>query len=371
MAADVEYVVFGAGVIGLACGRKLAERKKSFFVLEKENQFGTGISSRNSEVIHSGIYYGADSLKTKLCIEGRRLLYEYCETKNVPFKKTGKLIVAVEADEIPKLRSLYENGKRNGIDELYWWDEAEIKRTEPSVRAVAAIYSSETGIVETKDLMSSYSADLSGEYGSLICNKYPVSLETAGKHWRISLNDGSEFTSEKVINSCGLGAYDFLGKIRDFPEESRPAAFRMAKGHYFSLTGSNIRVSHLIYPLPQVGGLGVHLTLDLAGGIRFGPDVEWVERENYDVPENLRSKFYDSVKRYLPQVHPDQLQPSYAGIRPKLHGPEEKFADFLIQTEKEHGMEGLVNLLGIESPGVTSSLAIANLVLNSLEGESL
>ncbi|EQA36500.1 FAD dependent oxidoreductase [Leptospira inadai serovar Lyme str. 10] len=367
--ADIEYVVFGAGVIGLACGKELAARKKNFFVLEKESQFGTGISSRNSEVIHSGIYYGANSLKTKLCIEGRKLLYYYCKERGVPFKKTGKLIVAVESDEIPKLKSLYTNGKQNGINELFLWNEEEIRRAEPDISAVAAIYSPETGIVETKDLMSSYLADLNGEYGTLICNKSPVFLEHIQGYWKILLNDGTEFTTKKVINSCGLGAYDFLGKIHDFPREALPA-FQMAKGHYFSLTGANIAVSHLIYPLPQIGGLGVHLTLDLAGGVRFGPDVEWVTEENYAVPEILRLKFYDSVKRYLPQIHADQLQPSYAGIRPKLHGPKEKFADFLIQTEKEHGMPGLVNLLGIESPGITSSLAIANLVLNSLEGES-
>lgn len=362
MQADVEYTIFGAGVIGLACARELASQKKEFYILEKESQFGTGISSRNSEVIHSGIYYNKDSLKTKLCIEGRKLLYHYCEDKKVSYKKTGKLIVATDESEIPKLKTLFENGRQNGVEGLSFLEESEIKKMEPNVNAIASIYCSETGIIDTKELMTSYLSDAEEAGGTLVCNKEPVQIKSKHSHWQILLSDGTEFTTEKIINACGLGAVRLLECIQDYPQEKIPE-FRMAKGHYFSLNRSQRKISHLIYPLPQTGGLGVHLTLDLAGEVRFGPDVHWVDKENYEIPESLRFVFYDSVKRYLPWVQLENLQPAYAGIRPKLHGPDEKFADFLIQTEAEHGMKGLVNLFGIESPGITASLAIAKMVV--------
>ncbi len=366
MSVDIEYTIFGAGVIGLACGKELASRNKEFYILEKENQFGTGISSRNSEVIHSGIYYNADTLKTKLCIEGRKKIYKYCEEKKVSYKKTGKLIVATEESEISRLKTLFENGKQNGVDGLSWLDESDVKKKEPDIQAVAAIFSSETGIVETKELMSAYLSDSEAKGGSLVYNKTPVKIEYSNSHWNILLSDETEFTTKKIINACGLGAVQFLHCIKDFPKEKIPE-LKMAKGHYFSMSGRKEKISHLIYPLPQVGGLGVHLTLDLAGGVRFGPDVHWIETENYEVPDSLRFLFSESVKRYLPWIEPENLQPGYAGIRPKLHGPNEKFADFKIQFESEHGLPGLVNLLGIESPGITSSLAIASVVLNELE----
>jgi 2-hydroxyglutarate dehydrogenase len=362
--ADIEFTIFGAGVIGLACARELASYKKEFYILEKENQFGTGISSRNSEVIHSGIYYNPDSLKTKLCIEGRNLLYRYCEDKKVSYKKTGKLIVATDESEIPKLKTLFENGKQNGVDGLYFWEESQIKKAEPDIQAVAAIYCRETGIIDTKELMNAYLSEAEEAGGALVCSKEPVQIKRNQTNWQILLSDGTEFTTEKIINACGLGAVKVIECIQDYPHDRIPE-FRMAKGHYFSLTGTPKKFSHLIYPLPQVGGLGVHLTLDLAGEVRFGPDVHWVEKENYEVPESLRSVFHESVKRYLPWIEPENLQPGYAGIRPKLHGPNEKFADFKIQTEAEHGLKGLVNLLGIESPGITASLAIAKLVVEN------
>jgi 2-hydroxyglutarate dehydrogenase len=364
MKADIEFTIFGAGVIGLACARELASYKKEFYILEKENQFGTGISSRNSEVIHSGIYYNPDSLKTKLCIEGRNLLYRYCEEKKVSYKKTGKLIVATDESEIPKLKTLFENGKQNGVDGLYFWEESQIKKAEPDIQAVAAIYCRETGIVETKELMTAYLADAENASGNLVLNKHPVKIKRNQNNWEILLSDGTEFTTEKKINACGLGARKFIQCIEDFPKDKIPD-LKMAKGHYFSLTKTAKKFSHLIYPLPQIGGLGVHLTLDLAGEVRFGPDVHWIETENYEVPESLRFVFYESVKRYLPWIQVENLQPGYAGIRPKLHGPKEKFADFKIQTEADHGMKGLVNLLGIESPGITASLAIAKLVVEN------
>lgn len=369
MQANTEYTIFGAGVIGLACARELASHKKEFYILEKENQFGTGIISRNSEVIHSGIYYNKDSLKTKLCIEGRKLLYPYCEDKKVSYKKTGKLIVATEESEISKLKTLFENGKQNGVEGLSFLEESEIKKVEPNLNAIAAIYSSETGIVDTKELMTAYLSDVEKAGGILVFNKKPVQIRRISSHWQILLSDGTEFTTEKIISACGLGAVRFLECIQDYPQEKIPE-FRMAKGHYFSLNRSQRKISHLIYPLPQIGGLGVHLTLDLAGEVRFGPDVHWIDRENYEVPESLRLNFYESVKRYLPWIQLENLQPAYAGIRPKLHGPNEKFADFLIQTEAEHGMKGLVNLLGIESPGITASLAIAKRVVELADSKN-
>jgi len=362
MKADIEYTIFGAGVIGLACARELGSHKKDFYILEKKSQFGTGISSRNSEVIHSGIYYSKDSLKTRLCIEGRKLLYRYCEEKKVSYKKTGKLIVATEESEIPKLKALFENGQQNGIDGLSFWEKSDIKKVEPNIQAVAAIHSRETGIVETKELMTAYLSDAENTNGTLVLNKHPVKIKRYQNHWKILLSDGTEFTTENIINACGLGATKFMECIENFPQDKIPD-LKMAKGHYFSLTKTSKKFSHLIYPLPQVGGLGVHLTLDLAGEARFGPDVHWIETENYEVPESLRTLFHSSVKRYLPWIVPENLQPAYAGIRPKLHGPNEKFADFKIQSEAEHGMKGLVNLLGIESPGITASLAIAKLVV--------
>jgi L-2-hydroxyglutarate oxidase LhgO len=366
MSVDIEYVVFGAGVIGLACGRELAKRKKEFYILEKESKFGTGISSRNSEVIHSGIYYNTDTLKTKLCILGRRKLYDYCEEKNISYRKTGKLIVATNEDEIEKLANLFENGKKNGIEGLVWLNKQEVTKKEPSINAIAAIHSKETGIIETKELMLAYLTDLEAGGGNIVYNKFPSIIEYFDNYWKITLSDETVFTTKNIINACGLGAKKFMECIKDFPSKLIPD-LKMAKGHYFSMKGRKEKISHLIYPLPQIGGLGIHLTLDLAGEVRFGPDVEWVETENYEVPENLIFTFYESIKKYLPWIESNNLQPSYAGIRPKLHGPDKKFADFYLQTEKEHEKKGLINLLGIESPGITSSLAIAELVIDILE----
>ena len=359
MNESIDCVVIGAGVVGLAVARAMALRGRETLILEAESAIGTETSSRNSEVIHAGISYPAGSAKARFCVEGKRLLYEFCEARGVEYRRCGKLIVAADEVQIPALKSIEGMARANGVTDLTWLNSDEARALEPELNAVAALCSPSTGIVDSHGLMLA----LQGEFekaGGVIAFRSPVQHGVcAGKV--IHLEAGSEelmsFAASIVINCAGLHAQEVSRRIDGVRRRSIPPAY-FAKGNYYVLQ-TRAPFRRLVYPVPEPGGLGVHLTLDLAGQARFGPDVEWVERPDYTVDPARAGRFYDAIRRYWPALPDGSLQPGYAGIRPKLHGPDGPAADFLIQGPDVHGVQGLVSLYGIESPGLTSALAIA------------
>ncbi len=365
---DLEYVVIGAGVIGLAIARLLALNGKDVYLLEKNAQIGEGISSRNSEVIHAGIYYPQDSLKARLCVRGKHLLYEYCQRHAIGCDKKGKLIVAGDQLEQQRLMSIQEHAVRNGVDDIRFLAQSEINELEPALSSVAALFSPSTGIVDSHGFMLQLQADYERAGGQCVFNTEIEPLVSGDNGIvLVSRKDDMQIRAKVCINACGLGAVAFAKALIVGSLSSSLNAF-YAKGSYFSYQ-SKVPFKHLIYPVPVHGGLGVHLTLDLQGRAKFGPDVEWLKASepfDYRVPEHKRDVFYRAVKRYWPLVEESKLLPDYAGIRPKLSGPDEAAADFMIQGESEHGIPGLINVLGIESPGLTASLAIAEYVADHL-----
>lgn len=366
MSENVECVVIGAGVVGLAVARALALRGLGPIVVEAERAIGTGTSSRNSEVIHAGIYYPRGSLKAVLCVEGRRRLYAYCADRGVEHRRCGKLIVATSEEQLPALRSIAEAARANGVDDLRWLEADAARSLEPELCCVAALESPSTGIVDSHGLMLALRGDLEVAGGM-------VALGAPVLHGRVSpgtivLEIGGdapmELHARRVVNCAGLNAQAVARTIDGVPPQSVPPIY-YAKGNYFSLSG-RAPFSRLVYPIPERAGLGVHLTLDLAGRARFGPDVEWIDSIDYTVDPRRADRFYAEIRRYWPRLPDGALQPAYAGIRPKLHAPNEPSRDFSIQGPKEHGIPGLVNLYGIESPGLTASLAIAERVADAL-----
>lgn len=354
----VQAAVIGAGVAGLALARRLAMDGLEVVVLEAEDRFGTGASSRNSEVMHSGIYYGAGTLKARLCVAGRGLLEAYCRDRGVAHRRCGKLIVAGPGQE-DALRALMARGEANGVSGLAWLDGAAARALEPELRCAAAIHSPATGILDSHGLMRALLLDAE-EAGAAFVPRSPV-LGGAATRDGVLLEVGGEAPMEllaaRCYNCAGLGAGDLARRFRGARAEALPAT-RMAKGSYFALAGP-APFSRLVYPVPEAAGLGVHLTLDLEGRARFGPDVEWVEREDYGVDPARAAGFDAAIRAYWPGLPEGALEPAYAGIRAKLQGPGEPAADFLVQGPEAHGVPGLVNLLGIESPGLTSCLALA------------
>ena len=357
----VDCIVVGAGVVGLALARELALRGREVVVLESEDRIGTGISSRNSEVIHAGIYYPAGSLKARLCVAGNRTLYAYCVQHHVEHRRCGKLIVATDATQVEALRQLRDRAAANGVADLQWLDAEEALHLEPRLHCTAALLSPSTGIVDSHGLMRSLCLEAETAGASVVL-KSPVLGGRAtpkGLEIRVGGDEPMTLVAARVFNAAGLGALALAHAIEGVrPASLPPLPRRFAKGSYFSLSLA-APFSRLVYPIPPLGALGVHLTLDLAGQARFGPDVEWIDREDYDVDPHRADSFYSEVRKYWPGLPDGSLQPAYAGIRPKLHGPGEPAPDFLIQREADHGVPGLVNLLGIESPGLTACLALA------------
>lgn len=356
----VECIVIGAGVVGLALARHLALQGREVVVLEAEDRIGTGISSRNSEVVHAGIYYPAGSLKARLCVAGNCAVYAFCQAHGVNHRCCGKLIVATHGSQVEALRQLRARAEINGV-ELQWLEAAAARELEPRLHCTAALLSPSTGIVDSHGLMRALCLEAE-THGASVVLKSPV-LGGRGLVGGLEIDVGGEqpmtLLAGRVYNCAGLGAVALARAFNGArPESLPPLPERFAKGSYFSLSGA-APFSRLIYPVPSQGGLGVHLTLDLAGQARFGPDVEWVDRENYDVDPRRADGFYDEVRKYWPELPDGALQPAYAGIRPKLHGPGEVAPDFLLQREDAHGLPGLVHLLGIESPGLTACLALA------------
>lgn len=362
------YAVIGAGAVGLAVARSLSQRFQGecdVLVVEKERSFGTGISSRNSEVVHSGLYYPTGSLKHRLCVAGRRSLYQYCAQKSIPHNKCGKLVVAAGRSEEPELDILFEKGRSNGIENIERLTRDQASALEPDVSASAALFLAETGILDSHSFMKSLESDIAGGNGTVSYDSEVVAIGRQGHGFQIRLRSGERFRSDHVINSGGLGA-SVIARMLGMA----PASMYPCKGSYFAYSGAH-RVKHLVYPIPEKGlaGLGVHATIDLAGRLRFGPDVEYVSStDDFMVDERKLGAFQNAARRLFPGIDGNKLLTDQAGIRPKLQGPDDaEISDFYIREEADKGFPGLVNLLGIESPGLTASLAIGDQVLSILQ----
>ena len=363
----VDCIVIGAGVIGLAVGRRLALAGLDTLVLEREAAHGTQTSSRNSEVIHAGIYYPPGSLKGRLCVQGREQLYRYCGLRGVPHRRCGKLVVATQDAERATLQRYLDTARGNVVTDLEWRTPAQVSQLEPAVRCAAALWSPSTGIIDSHALMQALLGDLEANGGVLACRAEVTGVQLeSGRHRVTVVQDGgtTELAARIVVNSAGLGAQDVARRMAGLDPATIPPR-HLAKGHYFTLHG-RAPFHHLVYPVAGNAGLGIHVTLDLAGQVRFGPDVEWVERIDYTPDAARRAAFATAIRRYYPQLDESRLQPGYTGIRPKLSGPDEPAADFLIQGPRAHGWPGVVNLYGIESPGLTACLAIADEVAATL-----
>jgi len=366
MPQSVDAVVIGAGVVGLACARRLAQAGLETIVVEREARFGQGISSRNSEVIHAGLYYPTGSLKAKLCVAGRKLLYEYVTERGVPHRRLGKLVVATGRRQVEALDALARRARANGCSEVEMLSGAEARRMEPALRCDQALSSPRTGIVDSHALMLSFLGDIqqAGGYLALEAEAARGEVVAAGMRLWISGDDETCLDARYVVNAAGLDAPGVARRIAGFPDRCVPRQ-GYAKGSYFVLSGVS-PFGRLVYPMPEPGGLGVHLTLDMEGRARFGPDVEWVSCPEYAVDSAKREAFARAIREYWPDCDARRLQPGYAGVRPKLEPNAEGASDFLIQGAETHGISGLVNMFGIESPGLTASLAIADEVATRL-----
>lgn len=371
---QVDCVVIGAGVVGLAVAREMALQGRETILLEREASFGTISSARNSEVIHAGIYYPKDSLKAKLCVQGNRQLYEYCRSHQVATQPYGKLIVATDPSQIDDLQALLYKAQNNGVPEIKMISGDEAKRLEPQLNCVAAILSSSTGIVDSHGYMLSLLGGFEDAGGMVAYQSPLISAKPIGQNAKSGFEleiggaDGMRIQAKLLINCAGMSAPAVAQRIEGLSQQQIPKAY-FAKGNYFSLSGKS-PFNHLIYPIPEPGGLGVHLTLDMAGQAKFGPDVEWLEidKENqidYTVNPARGEGFYEAVRRYWPGLKDKALQADYSGVRSKIVPPNAPAGDFCFNTPKDHGLEGLFNLYGFESPGLTSSLAIAQ----HLEGQ--
>lgn len=366
MTEQLDAVVIGAGVVGLAVARALALDGREVIVLEAEPNIGMHTSSRNSEVIHAGIYYPENSLKARFCVEGKEKLYQYCESRDIPHNRLGKLIVATDQSEVSQLDKIQSMAEKNGVADLRVLDKADVQRLEPNVKCAAALFSPSTGIIDSHVFMLSLQADIEANRGMVLTNTCVSHVEIGEKEFLIEVDGSAERVScRTLVNSAGLSAGTVARGMRTLDSAFAPEIY-FAKGHYFSYRGRS-PFQHLVYPVPVDGGLGVHATNDLAGSARFGPDVEWVDGVDYEFDSGRLSGFVDSIRRYFPAVDDARLAPAYTGIRPKLTRPGQAPADFRIEGHEDHAIHGLVNMYGIESPGLTASLAIGDHVAMLLQ----
>ncbi len=367
---SVDAIVIGAGVVGLAVARALALQRREVMVLEAANAIGTGISARNSEVIHAGMYYPSGSLKASLCVQGRAQLVAYCQERGIAHRLCGKLIVATQASQILKLKAIQDQALANGVTDVRWLSAQEAMAMEGALKCVAALLSPSTGIVDSHGLMLSFQGDLENAGGMVVLNAAVESVDldsdkTSSPQHRVSMADGSVLATRTLINAAGLMAPALAHQFSGLAPQHISTAY-FAKGNYFTLN-SPAPFRRLIYPVPESAGLGVHLTLDLGGQAKFGPDVQWVDTpDDFQVDASRSDAFYAAVRTYWPALPDGALQSGYAGIRPKISSPQSPVSDFLIQGPETHGVPGLVNLFGIESPGLTSSMAIADWVTKLL-----
>ena len=368
MTLDIDSVVVGAGVVGLAVGRALAVSGRDTIVLESELAIGTATSSRNSEVIHAGLYYAAGSLKAQLCVSGKEALYTYCAEHGIPHRRVGKLIVAAGKTEIAELEGLQVSARANGVDDLEFLDAAHLTKMEPNARGAGALFSPSTGIVDSHALMLAYQGEIEDAGGRIAFGSRLARAGPKGQGFdlEVSLEGGERMrlTCRQLVNAAGLNAQAVARSVAGLPRAAVPARY-LAKGSYFALSGPS-PFERLIYPLPDASGLGIHATLDMAGRTRFGPDVEWVDRIDYAVDPARAAAFAKAISGYFPGISSGALQPAYAGIRPKIVPRGAPPGDFVVQGPAGHGIGGLVNLFGIESPGLTASLAIAESALSAL-----
>jgi L-2-hydroxyglutarate oxidase LhgO len=369
--SDVDVLVIGGGVVGLACAAKLALRGDSVLLIERNTNTGEETSSRNSGVIHAGLYYPIESLKSQLCTRGRQLLYARAARDGIAHRKIGKLLVATDADEEVRLRALALRAEENGVPGLRWVERSELQKLEPNLRATLALFSPESGIVDAHGLFASYRAEAIAHGAMLVLRTRVRAIEHLGDHYRVETEhcQTGELTSvlaRSVINAAGLEASN-VAALAGLPVRELGYVQQLCKGDYFQLAPRVARlVSHLIYPLPVHAGLGVHLTFDTGGQLRAGPDTEYISAPDYQVDPDKGDAFYAAVSRYLPAVTRDDFTPDYAGLRPKLQGPGEPFRDFVVEESTRHGLPRFVNLLGIESPGLTASEAIGDYVRDLL-----
>ncbi|MDH4126605.1 MAG: NAD(P)/FAD-dependent oxidoreductase [Gammaproteobacteria bacterium] len=355
MSEQLDCVVVGAGVVGLAVSRALALAGREVVVLESEPHIGMHASSRNSEVIHAGLYYPTHSLKARLCVQGREMLYAYCNLRRINHRRLGKLIVATDPQDIDRLHGLREQAVGNGVQDLVLLSTDEVNELEPQVSCAAALLSPSTGIIDSHEFMTALQGDVEGSGGTVLFDSAVSNVKVADNGLRFE-SDGRPFACRTLVNAAGAKAQDLVRSlIAGVPQRY------LAIGHYYAYQGKS-PFRHLIYPLPSDGGLGIHATNDLSGAARFGPDVRWVDAINYDFDDSCRQDFVTAIRRYFKGVDENKLAPAYTGIRAKLAGPGAKVADFNIQGEAGHGVPGLVNLFGIESPGLTASLAIGEYV---------
>ena len=363
-----DITVIGAGVVGLAVAAELSRYFREILLLEKNDGYGQETSSRNSEVIHAGIYYPEGSLKASLCVEGRKLLYEACERRDIPCRQIGKLIVATRSDEEEALQVLQRKAEQNGVDDLLWLSGRVVHSLEPDVFASAALLSPSTGIIDSHSLMRALLASATGNGVTVALRSCVTAVQFDGNRFDLAINGGKyRVASRAVVNSAGLQS-DGVAAMAGIDLDREQYRLKPCKGSYFSMSPSP-RLRHLVYPVPapQHEGLGVHATIDLGGRVRFGPDVEYVDQIDYRVDEGKRDAFYESILKYLPGIRRESLSPDMCGIRPKLQGPGEDIRDFVIQEESRLGLPGWVNLIGIESPGLTACFAIARYVARIVE----
>ncbi|MGX8014204.1 NAD(P)/FAD-dependent oxidoreductase (plasmid) [Mesorhizobium sp. ORM8.1] len=363
----MQTLVIGAGVVGLAIARAAALAGHDVIVAEQGPRIGEGISSRNSEVIHAGMYYTSGTLRAAMCPPGNRALLAFCSERNIPHRKCGKLIVAANEAEMARVEAIFAQGQRNGVEHLRLIEQQDAKALEPELRCVGALLSPETGIVDSHSLMLTFQGDIESCGGAIVFLTPVERITRNSQAWTVAFGgvEPVELDFDVVINSAGLGAQAIAAACEGYPAHRVPALV-LAKGNYFKYT-NRAAFSHLIYPTPVDGGLGIHATLDLGGGMRFGPDVEWIDAENFEVDAKRADSFYEQIRTYWPRLESRTLVPDYAGIRPKLSGPGQPAADFLIDGPADHGLPGLVHLFGIESPGLTCALPIASEVMRRLD----
>jgi L-2-hydroxyglutarate oxidase LhgO len=361
----VDCVVAGAGVIGLAVARELALAGREVIVLEAADAIGTETSSRNSEVIHAGLYYPPGSLKARTCVEGKKRLYAFCAERGIEARPIGKLLAAASEAQSPKLASIKANAERCGVSDLRWLTLEEAHTLEPEVRCAAALFSPSSGIVDSHGFMLALQGDLENA-GGIIAFNTPVRAGRPGQNGIVIATDSMELEAKLLINAAGLYAPALARGIEGVSGPRIPKAY-FAKGNYFALSGTRPPFRHLVYPMPEEAGLGIHATLDLSGGVRFGPDVEWTAGADYAVDPARAAPFYAAIRTYWPDLPDGALAPAYSGMRPKISGPGEPAADFMIQGPAEHGAPRLWNLFGIESPGLTASLALAAMLRARIE----